>query len=380
MPHAPQPSPPPPRVLPGPDLPTPPTLSPLSLRVFVVRSSYDYRPRNPKRTTTLAHSGGPSISRPTTTAVAAPTSTAAAATSLPTLASGCRSGEARSTTASSEVLMNSAIHTMATVSRMMAHSSRPSPSHSPSKKTAVEKTAWIQALRWVRSMYHQPAKACRNESSRDDDRLWTGGSLFVFKGFHSLRQQPARPRGAGPPQRREALALDRGVGDEEVLHLVQQRRLNLAQLGNTLVQRRLGRHCHQPVVALGAPCARLHLPGLNHADQPAHHQAAHKSRLVHQQQNIQRVPVFAQGRGDVAKVERKRQPLGQHPLQPEQAQVHVKLVLVPAALGRVHDSMHFRRVARAQRRQLDKQAGGDARLLSRHLWPPSKRECLEWTV
>src|ERR1043166_7688675 len=71
----------------------------LCLRAFVLES-WHYRPPRPKSTLTLAHSGGPSTSSPTSTAVTAPTSTAAAATSLPTLARGCRSGEARSTTAS----------------------------------------------------------------------------------------------------------------------------------------------------------------------------------------------------------------------------------------------------------------------------------------
>ncbi len=75
------------------------------------------------------------------TAASAAINTAAAATSLATFASGWMFGESKSTTASTDVLTNSATHTRATVSARIAQSIRPKSSHRPMARTATEATA-----------------------------------------------------------------------------------------------------------------------------------------------------------------------------------------------------------------------------------------------
>jgi hypothetical protein len=85
--------------------------------------------------------GGPNIRIPIKIDVSAEIKTAAAPTSLPTFASGCCWGLARSTTASRAVLMNSAVHTNAIVSIKTAQSLVDKCNHNANKIARVEATA-----------------------------------------------------------------------------------------------------------------------------------------------------------------------------------------------------------------------------------------------
>lgn len=114
------------------------------------------------------------IIKPINAADPAAIKTALAPTSLLILANSCCSGLARSTIASSAVLMNSAVQTMAIAMMINAQSYRFKPNHSDTPITAMLTTAWIQALRWVRMTYHQPPKAYRKESERDLRKLIIG--------------------------------------------------------------------------------------------------------------------------------------------------------------------------------------------------------------
>src|SRR3989304_4929720 len=68
------------------------------------------------------------------------------------------------------VSTNSAIHTTPTARKIIAPSTGFRPSQRLRAKTAAEASAWIQALRWVRIMCHQPAKAWRKEARREVER------------------------------------------------------------------------------------------------------------------------------------------------------------------------------------------------------------------
>lgn len=111
------------------------------------------------------------MSRPTKIEVNAAISTAAAPTSLPTFAREWCCGLARSTTASKAVLMNSAVQTSAMVSNNTAQSRIGKRNQKATSTTSVVTIAWIQALRWVRTTYHQPRKAFRKACARETKKV-----------------------------------------------------------------------------------------------------------------------------------------------------------------------------------------------------------------
>jgi hypothetical protein len=108
---------------------------------------------------------------PIRTAMSAAMSTAAAPTSLPTRASGCISGLAKSTSASRAVLTNSAVHTSPMAKKSVAQACHSIFRIIASMITTQVAKACIQALRCVRRTYHQPENACLNALIREVDRL-----------------------------------------------------------------------------------------------------------------------------------------------------------------------------------------------------------------
>jgi hypothetical protein len=98
-----------------------------------------------------------------------------------------------------------------------------------------------------------------------------------------------------------------------------------------------GSYCYQAVIPDPLFLAFVTLPGLHDADQPAADDAARNDRRIHQHEDIERIAILAEGRGDETKIIRKIHAFGQRRRQFQAIAVRLVFILVAAALGRLDD-------------------------------------------
>jgi Rieske Fe-S protein len=134
--------------------------------------------------------------------------------------------------------------------------------------------------------------------------------FLLAKPPHPFLDQLHRLARAVTADRLEVPAFHLVVRNEEMLELLEA---PLANVGEGMKLRRIERSFEcgdEPVVAGRFPF--LGLVGLDHPDQAGRHNTAGKGRLVHEQQNVERVAVLAAGQGEEAEVERETGPQRQH--------------------------------------------------------------------
>ena len=102
------------------------------------------------------------------------------------------------------------------------------------------------------------------------------------------------------------------------------------------VRMRMRGHGEEAVVAFPLSPA-FALAHLEHADQTGRHHAAGRHAVIEEQQHVERIAVFAQGRRHETEIVWKRQPLGEHGAEPQGPALAIVFVLVVAALGRLDD-------------------------------------------
>ncbi len=121
--------------------------------------------------------------------------------------------------------------------------------------------------------------------------------------------------------------------NEERLDLVEQVRPEIGE-GVPMSMRmrmRVRGHRQEAVVAFPLPPA-FALADLKPADQERRHHATGRRAVNEEYQHVERIAVFALGRGDEAEIVRERQPLGEHGAEPQGAALAIVFILVKAAL------------------------------------------------
>ncbi len=97
------------------------------------------------------------------------------------------------------------------------------------------------------------------------------------------------------------------------------------------------RHCNESIVS--SRLLVFGLLGLNYSDELGRHQAPHKCRIIHQNENIEWITVFRLGRRNVAKIKRKDCPQRKRPSQLKHSSFCVVLEFVSTAFGRVDNGV-----------------------------------------
>ena len=138
---------------------------------------------------TITHNRGPKTIVATAAAASAAHSTAPAATSLARPASGCGSGETRSTTASIAVFTPSAVQTRPMAAVTAHHSPREMRNQNPAATASTVAVAWMRALACVRRRMPMPRKAQPKlrakrpcESGGAGGRFAHGAAGYLFSG------------------------------------------------------------------------------------------------------------------------------------------------------------------------------------------------------
>lgn len=120
------------------------------------------------------------------------------------------------------------------------------------------------------------------------------------------------------------------------------------------------RDSEQPVIALFFSV--FGLLAFDYSDQPSFHNAAWERRLVHQDQDIDRVAVIGFGGRNESEVVGKHHSFGQHFLQLETALFSIECIFVAAASGRLDYHLHLTLIKDLQSNWI-----GNAILVFRHL-------------
>jgi len=123
-----------------------------------------------------------------------------------------------------------------------------------------------------------------------------------------------------------------------VLDLVEELRAQVVELAHAFVGVRVRGDGDEPVVLLDG-AVPLALLGRDDADEPRGHETAGERRLVHQNEDVERVAVAALRGGDEAEVEWKARAGGEDALEAEEAELLVVCELVPAAGDRLDDGI-----------------------------------------
>ena len=121
--------------------------------------------------------------------------------------------------------------------------------------------------------------------------------------------------------------------DEELFHLGQQSSADLLDRFDVFVLIRMNGHAQQAVILLFL--APLDLLGGNDPDDAHVDQAADMRRRIHQDKNVNRIAVLAEGRRNEPEVERKEHALRQQATKFEESGVRVVRELVAKALRRL---------------------------------------------
>src|SRR5438874_3819429 len=95
----------------------------------------------------------------------------------------------------------------------------------------------------------------------------------------------------------------------------------------------------EPIIALGFALVRLF--SFNHSNQASGDQAANKGFFLHQQENIEGVTIFSQGRGDIAKIKGKDTSSWQDFAQSKEPMSFIILVLVTPSFGRFNNHLQM---------------------------------------
>src|SRR3954468_14217143 len=135
----------------------------------------------------------------------------------------------------------------------------------------------------------------------------------------------------GAPQWREAANAQGIVMSEEGLDLLDEAGPQFIDVPDVAVRARMNRDAEKAVVALGL-AACLPLLRLDHAEESHRQQASHRHGGIEQHQNIERITVLSERRGNEPEIIGKGTALRQHGFEPECADLFVVGILVAAAL------------------------------------------------
>src|SRR6202012_3891741 len=147
-----------------------------------------------------------------------------------------------------------------------------------------------------------------SRSESNPPGLLPGGLLLCF---HAVFQEPERLLWTAGTGNLEFLAALLVVGDEKLLHLVEERLADIADGFYILVVIRVNGNADEPVVAFGLSFFSLF--GCDDADDAYVDEAANMRRGVHQNHNVERVAVLAESRGQEAEVEGEHNAFRQKP-------------------------------------------------------------------